>query len=174
MEKHDEQEITSLLTTIRAKRDLSSFGNSNQMKNGKIPTPKPVISQETNEPETIENTPRSQNTDGTSRENREGGIVAKKQVSKPTQPTVKRREMGNELGQFLNKVQEAEAAEQYTFSQFKRYYVDDDIFQTLISLKNAGRIRNVSVMVNTIVGEFLEANQEDIETFLQSSKKKNR
>jgi hypothetical protein len=34
MEKHDEQEITSLLTTIRAKRDLSSFGNSNQMKNG--------------------------------------------------------------------------------------------------------------------------------------------
>jgi hypothetical protein len=62
MEKHDEQEITSLLTTIRAKRDLSSFGNSNQMKNGKIPTPKPVISQETNELGMVEDTPKPQNT----------------------------------------------------------------------------------------------------------------
>jgi hypothetical protein len=170
MEKHDEQEITSLLTTIRAKRDLSSFGNSNQMKNGKVVNPKPTILEEITELKPVENTQSVTASEAW----QEGGIVAKKQVSKLTQPKVKRREMGNELGQFLNKVQEAEAAEQYTFSQFKRYYVDDDIFQTLISLKNAGRIRNVSVMINTIVGEFLEANQEDIEAFLQSSKKKNR
>jgi hypothetical protein len=173
MEKHDEQEITSLLTTIRAKRDLSSFGNSNQMKNGKVPTPKPVVLQETNDPKTGEDVPKAQNVTA-SEAWQEGGIKAKRQGSKSVHSKVKRSEMGNELGQFLNKVQEAEAAEQYTFSQFKRYYVDDDIFQTLISLKNAGRIRNVSVMINTIVGEFLEANQEDIDTFLQSSKKKNR
>jgi hypothetical protein len=166
MEKHDEQEITSLLTTIRAKRDLSSFGNSNQMKNGKVVNPKPIVLEEITELKPVENV------QNTVRE--EGGITPKKERPKLTPPKVKRREMENELGQFLNKVQEAEAAEQYTFSQFKRYYVDDDIFQTLISLKNAGRIRNVSVMINTIVGEFLEANQEDIEMFLQSSKKNNR
>jgi hypothetical protein len=163
MEKHDEQEITSLLTTIRAKRDLSSFGNSNQMKNGKVVNPKPIVLEEITELKPVEN-------EGDT----EGVIPLKRERPKLTPPKVKRREMGNELGQFLNKVQEAEAAEQYTFSQFKRYYVDDDIFQTLISLKNAGRIRSVSVMINTIVGEFLEANQEDIETFLQSSKKRNR
>jgi hypothetical protein len=170
MEKHDEQEITSLLTTIRANRDLSSFGNSNQMKNGKVVNPKPIILVETTEVKPVEDVQNTVREDSYG----EGVIPLKKERPKLTIPKVKRREMGNELGQFLNKVQEAEAAEQYTFSQFKRYYVDDDIFQTLISLKNAGRIRSVSVMINTIVGEFLEANQEDIEAFLQSSKKKNR
>jgi hypothetical protein len=182
MEKHDEQEITNLLTTIRAKRDLSTFGNNNQMKNGKVINPKPTILEEITELKPVENVQNSvtqsrDEADGTSRHNGEGikgEIRLKKERSKTTSSKVKRSEMENELGQFLNKVQEAEVAEQYTFNQFKRYYVDDDIFQTLILLKNVGRIRNISVMINTIIDEFLEANQEDIETFLQSSKKKNR
>jgi hypothetical protein len=168
MEKHDEQEITSLLTTIRAKRDLSSFGNSNQMKNGKIPTPKPVISQETNEPETVENVPKIQNVTASEVE----GIVAKKERSKPAHSKVIRREMGEELAQFLKSAQEAETGELYSFAHNKRHYLDDDLFQTLVLLKNTGRIRSISILVNAMVSQFLDTHQTDIEALLHKSNKR--
>ena len=120
MEKHDEQEITSLLTTIRAKRDLSSFANSSQMKNGKVPIPKPVVLQETNESETVEKASKAQNTDGTSQESREG-VTPKKERSKPVSSKVIRSEMGDELSQFLKSAQEAEAGELYSFAHNKRH-----------------------------------------------------
>jgi hypothetical protein len=164
MKKHDEQEITSLLTTIRAKRDLSSFGNSNQMKNGKVPTPKPVISQETNEPETVENVTKAQNT--------EGGIKAKKQGLKSVHSKIIRSEMGHELAQFLKSAQEAEAVEQYSFAHNKRHYLDDDLFQTLVLLKNTGRIRSISILVNAMVSQFLDTYQTDIEALLHKSNKR--
>ena len=167
MEKHDEQEITSLLTSIRAKRDLSSFGNSNQMKNGKIPTPKPVISQETNELGMVEDTPKPQNT-----VREEGSITPKKERTKLTHPKIIRSEMGEELAQFLKTAQEAEAGEKYSFAHHKRHYLDDDLFQTLVLLKNTGRIRSISILVNAVVSQFLDTHQTDIEALLHKPNKR--
>jgi hypothetical protein len=173
MEKHDEQEITNLLDTIRAKRDLGSFVNGNVKNNGKAinPKPKPVISEEPTQLKTVEKGDNREKTD-LSRDNRESGSVAKSKSSKSEHSPLMRSEMETELDQFLHKVRDAEATDEYTFSQFKRYVVDDDIFHTLLSLKNAGRLTNLSVLINTIVADFLEANRSDIELFLQSSKKK--
>ena len=110
MEKHGEQEILSLLTEIRSKRDLSSFATSSQMKNGKVANPKPIVLEETTEVKSVENA-----------ENTEGGIVAKKERLKPSSSQVIRSEMGDELSQFLKSAQEAEAGELYSFAHNKRH-----------------------------------------------------
>jgi hypothetical protein len=171
MEKHDEQEITSLLTTIRAKRDLSSFGNSNQMKNGKVVNPKPIILVETTEVKPVENV---QNTVTPSRDEAagKGVIMPKKERSKLAHSKVIRSEMGEELAQFLKSAQEAEAGELYSFAHNKRHYLDDDLFQTLVLLKNTGRIRSISILVNAVVSQFLNTHQTDIEALLHKSNKR--
>jgi hypothetical protein len=168
MEKHDEQEITSLLTTIRAKRDLSSFGNSDQMKNGKVVNPKPIVLEEITEVKTVENEVNTVREDSYG----EGVIKPKKERSKPTHSKVIRSEMGEELAQFLKSAQEAEAGEQYSFAHNKRHYLDDDLFQTLVLLKNTGRIRSISILVNSMVSQFLDTHQTDIEALLHKSNKR--
>jgi hypothetical protein len=168
MEKHDEQEITSLLTTIRAKRDLSSFGNSNQMKNGKVVNPKPIVLEEITELKPVEN---EGNTVTPSRDAK-GVITPKKERSKPAHSKVIRSEMGYELGQFLKSAQEAETGELYSFAHNKRHYLDDDLFQTLVLLKNTGRIRSISILVNAVVSQFLDTHQTDIEALLHKSNKR--
>jgi hypothetical protein len=170
MEKQGEQEILSLLTEIRSKRDLSSFANSSQMKNGKVPIPKPVVLQEMNELETVENAPKPQNV--IARNVATEGVIPKKERSKPSSSKVIRSEMGDELGQFLKSAQEAEAAEQYSFAHNKRHYLDDDLFQTLVLLKNAGRIRSISTVVNAMVSQFFDTHQTEIEALLHKSNKR--
>ena len=165
MEKHDEQEITSLLTTIRAKRDLSSFGNSNQMKNGKVVNPKPIVLEEITEVKPVENTVSP------SRDEK-GVITSKKERLKTAHSKVIRSEMGEELAQFLKTAQEAEAGEKYSFAHHKRHYLDDDLFQTLVLLKNTGRIRSISILVNAVVSQFWNTHQTDIEALLHKSNKR--
>jgi hypothetical protein len=102
------------------------------------------------------------------------GVPPKKQTRpKPTlKPTLvgDLGDLGN-LGDFLKTVQEAEAQTTYTFEQNKRYYVDDHYFQTLVLLKNAGRIRNISALINTLIGQFIETHQTDIEQILQKKER---
>jgi hypothetical protein len=157
-----EAEIADLLSTIRAKRDMGSFlksqptatgEKSEDVEQGRVEAVEIV---EIVEPKSlnIKNTEKVKNTEG---------VPPMKQVR--PKPTPKPALIGGlgELGDFLKTVQEAEAQTTYTFEQNKRYYVDDSHFQTLVLLKNAGRIRNVSVLINTLIGQFIETHQTDIE-----------
>jgi hypothetical protein len=154
-----EAEIADLLSTIRAKRDMGSFlksqptatgEKSEDVEQGRVEA---VEITEIIEPKAL-NTKSSQNTEG---------VSPKKQTRpRPTPKPSLVGDLGN-LGDFLKTVQEAESQTIYTFEQNKRYYVDDTHFQTLVLLKNAGRIRNVSVLINTLIGQFIETHQTDIE-----------
>ena len=168
MEKHDEQEITSLLTAIRSKRDLSSFANTNQKKNGKATTPIPIILEEAIELKIEESTQNTVREDSYG----EGEIIPKKERLKTAHSKVIRSEMGEKLDLFLKSAQEAEAGEQYSFAHNKRHYLDDDLFQTLVLLKNTGRICSISILVNVVVSQFLDAHQTDIEALLHKSNKR--
>jgi hypothetical protein len=151
-----ENEIAELLSTIRAKRDMGSFLTS-------LPTAKGEKSEDVEQgkveaveiKEIIE--PKSKNTEG---------VPPKKQTRpKPMPKPALVGGLGNlgDLGDFLKTVQEAESQTTYTFEQNKRYYLDDHHFQTLVLLKNVGRIRNISVLINTLIGQFIETHQTDIE-----------
>jgi hypothetical protein len=163
-----EEEIADLLSTIRAKRDMGSFlksqptttgEKSEDVEQGKVEAVEII--------EMIEskalNTKNTQNTEG---------VSPKKQARpKPTPKPALVGDLGN-LGDFLKTVQEAEAQATYTFEQNKRYYVDDSHFQTLVLLKNAGRIRNVSVLINTLIGQFIETHKTDIEQIFHNKERK--
>jgi hypothetical protein len=154
-----EAEIADLLSTIRAKRDMGSFlksqptatgEKSEDVEQGRVEAVEIV---EIVEPKAL-NIKNTENTEG---------VPPKKQTrSKPTPKPALIGGLGN-LRDFLKTVQEAEAQTTYTFEQNKRHYVDDNHFQTLVLLKNAGRIRNVSVLINTLIGQFIETHQTDIE-----------
>jgi hypothetical protein len=92
--------------------------------------------------------------------------ISKEKKSRP-KPTSNAELNETVLSDFLKTVQKAEVQRTYTFEQNKRYYVDDDYFQTLVLLKNAGRIRNISVLINTLIGQFIETHQTDIEQLLR-------
>jgi hypothetical protein len=158
MEKHNEAEITSLLATIRSNRDMGSFAQTPK-KGQKADKSKDVI------PPILEKKqePKAENTEGVS------------QIAPPKKERLKpaiTNEEATELSKFFQTIQAAEAGELYTYAQNKRYYVDDTLFQTLVLLKNAGRVRNISVMINTIVAAFLETHQGDIDELLQQKKRK--
>jgi hypothetical protein len=150
-----EAEIADLLSTIRAKRDMGSFLKSQPTATGE--KSEDVEQGRVEAVEIIEFVePKAKNTQNTE------GVSPKKQARPKPKPTPKPILVGN-LGDFLKTVQEAEAQATYTFEQNKRHYVDDNHFQTLVLLKNAGRIRNVSVLINTLIGQFIETHQTDIE-----------
>jgi hypothetical protein len=151
-----EAEIADLLSTIRAKRDMGSFlksqptatgEKSEEVEQGRVEAVEII--------EIVE--PKAKKT-----KNTEGVLSKEKARPKSTPKPALIGDLGN-LGDFLKTVQEAEAQTIYTFEQNKRYYVDDTHFQTLVLLKNAGRIRNVSVLINTLIGQFIETHQTDIE-----------
>jgi hypothetical protein len=154
-----EAEIADLLSTIRAKRDMGSFlksqptatgEKSEDVEQGRVEAVEII---KIIEPK-VKNTQKVKNTEG---------VSPQRQTSpKPTPKPSLVEDLGN-LGDFLKTVQEAEAQATYTFEQNKRHYVDDTHFQTLILLKNAGRIRNISVLINTLIGQFIETHQTDIE-----------
>jgi hypothetical protein len=162
-----EAEIADLLSTIRAKRDMGSFlksqptatgEKSEDVEQGRVEAVEIV---EIVEPKAlnIKNTEKVKNTEG---------VPPKKQTRPKPKPKLNETVLGGlgnlgNLGDFLKTVQEAEAQATYTFEQNKRHYVDDNHFQTLVLLKNAGRIRNVSVLINTLIGQFIETHQTDIE-----------
>jgi hypothetical protein len=162
-----EAEIADLLSTIRAKRDMGSFlksqptatgEKSEDVEQGRVEAVEIV---EIVEPKAlnIKNTKKVKNTEG---------VPPKKQTLPKPKPKLNETVLGGlgnlgGLGDFLKTVQEAEAQTIYTFEQNKRHYVDDNHFQTLVLLKNAGRIRNVSVLINTLIGQFIETHQTDIE-----------
>jgi hypothetical protein len=148
-----EAEIADLLSTIRAKRDMGSFlksqptatgEKSEDVEQGRVEAVEIIKIIET----------KVKNTEG---------VSPQKQARPKTTPTQTVLGELGELGNFLKTVQEAEAQTTYTFEQNKRHYVDDNHFQTLVLLKNAGRIRNVSVLINTLIGQFIETHQTDIE-----------
>jgi hypothetical protein len=159
-----ENEIADLLSSIRAKRDMGSFltspptvkgEKSEDVERGKVEAVGII--------EIIET--KAKNTEG---------VPPKKQTRpKPTLKPALVGDLGNlgDLGDFLKTVQEAEAQTTYTFEQNKRYYVDDHYFQTLVLLKNAGRIRNISALINTLIGQFIETHQTDIEQILQKKER---
>jgi hypothetical protein len=160
-----EAEIADLLSTIRAKRDMGSFlksqptatgEKSEDVEQGRVEAVEII---EFVEPKAlnIRNTESAKNGKNTEE-------VSPKKQARP-KPTPKPALIGGlgELGDFLKTVQEAESQTTYTFEQNKRYYVDDTHFQTLVILKNAGRIRNVSVLINTLIGQFIKTHQTDIE-----------
>jgi hypothetical protein len=166
-----EAEIVDLLSTIRAKRDMGSFlksqptatgEKSEDVEQGRVEA---VEIKEIIEPKAL----NIQNTESAKNGKNTEGVPPKKQARpKPTpKPALiggleNLGSLGN-LGDFLKTVQEAEAQTTYTFEQNKRHYVDDNYFQTLVLLKNAGRIRNISVLINTLIGQFIETHQTDIE-----------
>jgi hypothetical protein len=154
-----ENEIADLLSSIRAKRDMGSFLTSPPTATGEKSEDAEQGRVEADEiKEIIE--PKALNTKNTKNTQNTEGVSPKKQTR--PKPTPKSALVGG-LGDFLKTVQEAEAQTTYTFEQNKRYYVDDHYFQTLVLLKNAGRIRNVSVLINTLIGQFIETHQTDIE-----------
>jgi hypothetical protein len=150
-----EAEIADLLSTIRAKRDMGSF-----LKNQPTATGEKSEDVEQGRVEAVEIIeivePKALNTKNIE------GVPPKKKAHPTPKPKLTEMVLGN-LGDFLKTVQEAESQTTYTFEQNKRYYVDDTHFQTLVLLKNAGRIRNVSVLINTLIGQFIETHQTDIE-----------
>jgi hypothetical protein len=163
-----EAEIADLLSTIRAKRDMGSFlksqptatgEKSEDVEQGRVEAVEIV---EIVEPKAL----NIQNTESAKNGKNTEGVPPKKQARpKPTPKPALIGGLGNlgNLGDFLKTVQEAEAQTVYTFEQNKRHYVDDNHFQTVVLLKNAGRIRNVSVLINTLIGQFIETHQTDIE-----------
>jgi hypothetical protein len=154
-----EAEIADLLSTIRAKRDMGSFLKSQPTATGE--KSEDVEQGRVEAVEIIEIVePKALNIKNT--ENTEGVPPKKQARPKPTPKPALIGNLGN-LGDFLKTVQEAEAQTTYTFEQNKRHYVDDNHFQTLVLLKNAGRIRNISVLINTLIGQFIETHQTDIE-----------
>jgi hypothetical protein len=157
-----EEEIADLLSTIRAKRDMGSFlksqptatgEKSEAVEQGRVEAVEII---EIVEPKAL----NIQNTESAKNDKNTEGVSPKKQAR--PKPTPKPALIGG-LGDFLKTVQEAESQTIYTFEQNKRYYVDDTHFQTLVLLKNAGRIRNVSVLINTLIGQFIETHQTDID-----------
>ena len=58
----------------------------------------------------------------------------------------------------------------YNFEQGKRFRIDDDLFQTLLLLKDVGRMQNMTVMINNIIAQFLTDSQGDIDFLKQSFK----
>jgi hypothetical protein len=160
-----EAEIADLLSTIRAKRDMGSFlksqptatgEKSEAVEQGRVEAVEII---EIVEPKAL----NIQNTESAKNGKNTEGVSPKKQARpKLTPKPALIGDLGN-LGEFLKTVQEAEAQTTYSFEQNKRYYVDDNHFQTLVLLKNAGRIRNVSVLINTLIGQFIETPQTDID-----------
>jgi hypothetical protein len=169
-----EAEIADLLSTIRAKRDMGSFlksqptatgEKSEDVEQGRVET---VEIKEIIEPKAL----NIQNTESAKNGKNTEGVSPKKQARrKPTPKPALIGDLGN-LGDFLKTVQEAESQTTYTFEQNKRYYVDDNHFQTLVILKNAGRIRNVSVLINTLIGQFIETHQTDIDQIFHNKERK--
>lgn len=149
-----ENEIADLLSTIRAKRDMGSFLASPPKVRGEKSEDVEGDRVEALTIKTVKNT--------------EGVSSDKKARSKPMPKSILSE---TALSDFLKTVQEAEAQRSYTFEQNKRHYVDDHHFQTLVLLKNVGRIRNISVLINTLIGEFIETHQTDIEQILQKKER---
>jgi hypothetical protein len=165
--KKGEAEIADLLSTIRAKRDMGSFLKSQPTATGE--KSEDVEKSRVEAVEIIEFVePKALNIKNTKKVKNTEGVPPKKQTLPKPKPKLNETVLGGlgnlgGLGDFLKTVQEAEAQTIYTFEQNKRHYVDDNHFQTLVLLKNAGRIRNISVLINTLIGQFIETHQTDIE-----------
>ena len=90
------------------------------------------------------------NTDGTSRNNREG-------VGEGT-PTNK------EDGKFLENV----VNEAFSYEKRKYAFIEPRLFEIFMQVKIKKDIKNISVIVNTILNEYVEKHQDEIRKLLES------
>lgn len=151
----NETELTSLLSNIRAKRDMNDFvvEPSNKGKKKVSQNPVPTTGFEPNNE--LEQSPTP-------------SVLEVLSAPKAKLTSVKEKKIKNHHSDFLSKVLQAENT--FSFEQNRRYYLDDRLFQTLVLLKLSGKIRNISTLVNVIVAQYLEENITDIDSILREMK----
>jgi hypothetical protein len=155
---HNDTEITTLLSQIRAKRDLSDFvvapSSKGKKKEVQKEVPHPVI-----ETTNVENTPVMSTP----------SVFEVVETPKPKLTTLKHRDNKVHHSHFLARVQQAENT--FSFEQKRRFYIDDKLYHTLSLLKFSSNIPNVSTFINILISQVLEENHKDIEAVLRDLNK---
>lgn len=139
-------EIQDFVSALKKTRDYSAFANA--------PT----------------SSPKNKTTDKTV--NTETPIIPVSPVI-PVSPTVSELSSLNEqsgkksnrpkaLSNFIERANQAHEQDFYTFSQHKRFDVDDNIHGLLMHLKHRGGVKSMSTFINAVLSNFLESHREEI------------
>jgi hypothetical protein len=147
----DETEITTLLSKIRAERNLNDFIVAPSSKGKKKEVQKEI-------PQTDMPSPPS--------------VLEAVDTEMPNNKSTVFKNRDNKIPHsgFLTKIQHAENT--FSFKQKRRFYLDDRLYQTLSLLKLSSDIPNVSTFVNILITHILEENHTDIEAILKSFSKR--
>ncbi len=73
------------------------------------------------------------------------------------------------LSNFIERANQAHEQDFYTFSQHKRFDVDDNIHGLLMHLKHRGGVKSMSTFINAVLSNFLESHREELKHILSET-----
>jgi hypothetical protein len=62
------------------------------------------------------------------------------------------------------------ADQEFNYEDRKIAYLESDLYEIFMSVKRKKRIKNVSVLINAILNQFVEENREDLKAILANTK----
>ena len=73
------------------------------------------------------------------------------------------------LSNFIGRANQSHEQDFYTFSQHKRFDVDDNIHGLLMHLKHRGGVKSMSTFINAVLSNFLETHREELKHILSET-----